>query len=124
MGDPKREVLIDYTNHRGERSYRRIRPLRIDYENNEWHQNSQWLLLADDLDKGEPRTFALGGIHQWFVAAEIDEATALVKEKPSTSYLQRRMQIGYNRASSIMGILQAQGIVSEPSASGVRTVLR
>lgn len=66
MADPAREVMIDYTNWRGERSLRRIRPLQIDFENNEWHPETQWLLLAIDVDKGEPRAFALKNIHKWF----------------------------------------------------------
>ncbi len=37
MADPRKEVIIDYTNWRGERSVRRIFPLGISFENNEWH---------------------------------------------------------------------------------------
>jgi len=66
MADPRREVMIDYTNWRGERGLRRIRPLRIDFENNEWHPETQWLLLAVDVDKGHERTFAMKNIHAWF----------------------------------------------------------
>lgn len=65
MSDPHREVVIDYTNWRGERKTRRIRPLRIDFENNEWHPDSQWLLLAVDLDTASHRTFAIANIHSW-----------------------------------------------------------
>lgn len=70
MADPMQEVLIDYTNWRGERSVRRIRPLRIVFENNEWHPDTQWLLEAVDLQKGEERTFALSNIHTWRIAQE------------------------------------------------------
>lgn len=59
------EVLIDYTNWRGERSTRRIRSLRLVFENNEWHPETQWLLEAVDLDKGAERSFAMSGIHSW-----------------------------------------------------------
>jgi len=65
MADPTQEVLIDYTNWRGVRSIRRIRPLRIVFKNNEWHPKTQWLLEAIDLQKGEERTFALSNIHTW-----------------------------------------------------------
>lgn len=55
-----RDVRIDYTNWRGEREIRRIRPLGVMFwGNNEWHQELQWLFLAIDVVKGERRTFAL-----------------------------------------------------------------
>lgn len=76
MADLKRAVIIDYTNWRGERALRCIRPLRIDFMNNEWHPETQWLLLAVDLDKGEDRTFALKNIHQWFSPADRAAVTA------------------------------------------------
>jgi predicted DNA-binding transcriptional regulator YafY len=66
MADPKKAVLIDYTNHRGERAMRRIHPLSLSFENNEWHPETQWILEAADLDKGgELRGFALKDIHSW-----------------------------------------------------------
>ena len=65
MSDPRQDVQIDYTNWRGERSVRKIHPLRLTFENNEWHPESQWLLEAVDLEKGEVRTFALSKIHSW-----------------------------------------------------------
>lgn len=65
MSNPRQEVTIDYTNWRGERSMRNIRPLRLVFENNEWHPVTQWILEAIDLDKGEERSFALADIHAW-----------------------------------------------------------
>ena len=65
MGSMKQVVEIDYTNWRGERSKRRIVPMSIAWENNEWHQETQWLLEALDVDKRESRTFALANIHSW-----------------------------------------------------------
>lgn len=63
--DPRQEVTIDYTNHRGVRAMRNIRPLRIVFENNEWHPETQWLVEAIDLDKHEERSFALASTHAW-----------------------------------------------------------
>jgi predicted DNA-binding transcriptional regulator YafY len=65
MADPRQDVIIDYTNWRGERAVRRIRPVSISFENNEWHPETQWLLEAVDLVKNETRTFALKNIHSW-----------------------------------------------------------
>lgn len=56
-------LMIDYTNHRGERSWRNIKPLKMFYGTSEYHHRPQWLLLAQDLDKGAQRTFTLADIH-------------------------------------------------------------
>lgn len=65
MSDRKYFVQIDYTNYRGERSIRIIRPLRIIFENNEWHPDTQWLLEAEDGEKLAIRMFAIKDIHSW-----------------------------------------------------------
>lgn len=61
----KQEVIIYYTNYRGETAERRIRPLRLIFESNEWHPEPQWLLEAVDIEKGAQRTFSLSTIHHW-----------------------------------------------------------
>lgn len=43
--------------------------------------------------------------------------------KASTSYLQRRLQIGYNRAATIIEQMEKQGLVSEPNHKGRREIL-
>ena len=43
--------------------------------------------------------------------------------KASTSYLQRRLQIGYNRAATLIEQMEDQGLVSEPNHKGRREVL-
>lgn len=58
-------VVIDYTNHRGERSERRILPSAIRYAEAEWHPGEQWLMDAFDLEKKADRTFAMKDIHSW-----------------------------------------------------------
>ncbi|NLK84296.1 MAG: DNA translocase FtsK [Lentisphaerae bacterium] len=42
----------------------------------------------------------------------------LMERKASTSYLQRRLKIGYNRAAEIIDKLEERGIVSPPLAGG------
>ncbi len=44
-------------------------------------------------------------------------------KKTSISYLQRRLQIGYNRAARIVEQLESMGIVSAPNAKGSREIL-
>ncbi len=53
------------------------------------------------------------------------QAVAIVKRdrKASTSYIQRRLQIGYNRAASLMERLEEEGIVGQPNHAGKREIL-
>jgi S-DNA-T family DNA segregation ATPase FtsK/SpoIIIE len=44
-------------------------------------------------------------------------------KKASTSYLQRRLQVGYNRAASLIERLEKDGVISGPNHSGKREVL-
>jgi len=62
---PKQEVVIDYTNWRGERALRHIRPLTIRFEATEWHPEEQWILRAVDVERGATRDFAMSSIHSW-----------------------------------------------------------
>jgi predicted DNA-binding transcriptional regulator YafY len=66
MTDLRQHVIIDYTNWRGERELRRIIPIAMRFENNEWHPDTQWLLEAADVEKNDVRTFAVVNIHGWY----------------------------------------------------------
>jgi S-DNA-T family DNA segregation ATPase FtsK/SpoIIIE len=54
-----------------------------------------------------------------------DEAVRIVVEtrKPTISYIQRRLKIGYNRAARIIETMEKNGIVSSALATGQREVL-
>lgn len=55
----KKVLVIQYTNHRGETSVRRILPLAIYFAATQWHPDEQWILDAHDTDKDVIRSFAL-----------------------------------------------------------------
>ena len=54
-----------------------------------------------------------------------DKALAVVArdKKASTSYIQRRLQIGYNRAATLIERMEEDGVISAPNHKGVREVL-
>ena len=54
-----------------------------------------------------------------------ERAVAVVRrdQKASTSYLQRRLLVGYNRAADLMERMERDGIVSAPGYNGRRQVL-
>ena len=54
-----------------------------------------------------------------------DRAVEIVQRdrKASTSYLQRRLQIGYNRAATLIEKMEKAGIISEANAAGKRDIL-
>ncbi len=61
--------------------------------------------------------------------AELDELyeeaknVVLTDRKTSISYLQRKLQIGYNRSARVIEQLEQEGILSAPNAKGMREIL-
>jgi DNA segregation ATPase FtsK/SpoIIIE, S-DNA-T family len=76
------------------------------------------LNFADEKDSG---SFQNTGDKDELYQSAID----IVKSegKASTSFLQRKLQIGYNRAARIMDMMEADGIVSKANHVGKRDVL-
>jgi S-DNA-T family DNA segregation ATPase FtsK/SpoIIIE len=54
-----------------------------------------------------------------------DRAVAIVlrDRKCSTSYIQRRLSIGYNKAASLVERMEKEGVVGAPNHSGKRAIL-
>ena len=71
----------------------------------------------------------IGGESEGAGEIELDELYEQAKEviitdnKTSISYLQRKLQIGYNRSANLIDQLTQTGILSEPNAKGQREIL-
>ena len=54
-----------------------------------------------------------------------DQAVAIVlrDKKPTTSYIQRRLSIGYNKAATLIEQMEKEGVISAPNAAGKREIL-
>ncbi len=54
-----------------------------------------------------------------------DQAVAIVlrDKKPTTSYIQRQLRIGYNKAADLIDRMEAEGVVSKPNVAGKREIL-
>ncbi|OUS17512.1 hypothetical protein A9Q97_01650, partial [Rhodospirillales bacterium 47_12_T64] len=50
-------------------------------------------------------------------------AEVIKSRKASTSYVQRRLQIGYNRAATIIERMEDEGVISSANHVGKREVL-
>ena len=76
---------------------------------------------SPDLDDDEGGDFGGGGSGDELY----DRAVAVVTRdrKASTSYIQRRLQIGYNRAASLMERMEQEGVVGPANHAGKRDIL-
>ena len=86
--------------------------------------------LTDDSDYGDSEIMAAmfgggGGGSSNDVDELYDRAVAVVARegKVSTSFIQRHLQIGYNRAARIVEEMERQGIISPANATGKREIL-
>ena len=78
-------------------------------------------ITAEDEESGDPFAFDSPGSGDDLY----DKAVAIVArdKRASTSYIQRRLQIGYNRAARLIELMEEQGVVSPPNHQGKREVL-
>jgi S-DNA-T family DNA segregation ATPase FtsK/SpoIIIE len=74
---------------------------------------------VEDLPAAEDEEVGLGSGDLY------DQAVSIVlrHKKASTSYIQRRLQIGYNRAASIMERMEKEGVVGPANHAGKREIL-
>tara|TARA_B100001063_G_scaffold224829_1_gene233156 strand:+ start:354 stop:2444 length:2091 start_codon:yes stop_codon:yes gene_type:complete len=77
------------------------------------------LNYADEKETGDEYKFAGDKDELYKTALEIVKSEG----KASTSFLQRKLQIGYNRAARIIDMMEEEGVVSKANHVGKREVL-
>jgi S-DNA-T family DNA segregation ATPase FtsK/SpoIIIE len=81
---------------------------------------------ADDEDEDGEAIFDATGMGQAEGGGDLyQQAVQIVMRdrKASTSYIQRRLQIGYNRAASLMERMEKEGVVGQANHAGKREIL-
>ena len=80
---------------------------------------------ADDEDEDGNPVFDATGMGQPEGGDLYQQAVQVVlrDRKASTSYIQRRLQIGYNRAASLMERMEKEGVVGQANHAGKREIL-
>ncbi len=90
-------------------------------------ENGETPVYVDEIteDEEELGGDAVGGEDGGSGDALYDQAVALVcrERKASTSFVQRHLQIGYNRAARIIERMESEGVVSPANHVGKREVL-
>ncbi|MEX0967484.1 MAG: DNA translocase FtsK [Bacteroidia bacterium] len=79
--------------------------------------------LPEVEDEGSSMAGDIGGIEDWDEFFEDAAHVVVQNQQGSTSLIQRRMKLGYNRAGRIMDQLEAAGIVGQNEGSKAREVL-
>ena len=75
--------------------------------------------------EAEPEPAAVGSMDADESADMYDRAVNIVLKdrKCSTSYIQRRLSVGYNKAASLVERMEREGVVGAPNHSGKREIL-
>jgi DNA segregation ATPase FtsK/SpoIIIE, S-DNA-T family len=79
----------------------------------------------DDADIGDERDLAPGSMDAEEAGDLYDRAVAIVlrDRKCSTSYIQRRLSVGYNKAASLVERMEQEGVVGPSNHAGKREIL-
>ncbi|MFH1557903.1 MAG: DNA translocase FtsK [Pseudomonadota bacterium] len=79
---------------------------------------------AEGIGEGDDAVFDKGALGE--ASGDLyEQAVAIVlrDRKASTSYIQRRLQVGYNKAASLMERMETEGIVGPANHAGKREIL-
>ena len=80
--------------------------------------------LLEDTNNDSGSSSGIGGSYEELDPLFEDAKNVILNDKKtSISYLQRKLQIGYNRSARVIEQLEHEGILSSPNAKGVREIL-
>ncbi len=79
----------------------------------------------DDAEMADERDLAPGSMDAEEAGDLYDRAVAIVlrDRKCSTSYIQRRLSVGYNKAASLVERMEQEGVVGPSNHAGKREIL-
>ncbi len=82
-------------------------------------------ITADEAEEGDEGGYGAGTMDGEESGDQYDRAVAIVlrDRKCSTSYIQRRLSIGYNKAASLVERMEREGLVSPANHAGKREIL-
>jgi len=95
----------------------------VNYINSQSTNEIQTDITIDKFSKKNELNFneKLGSVDELYNQAV---AIVLKQQKASTSFIQRHLQIGYNRAARIVEQMERDGIITEANHAGKRSVLK
>ncbi|AMC13270.1 cell division protein FtsK [Liberibacter crescens] len=79
--------------------------------------------ITDDSDEKYSNTFGKNSVTNSDELYNQAVAIVLRDKKASTSYIQRRLGIGYNRAASLIEKMEEEGVIGPASSTGKREIL-
>jgi len=82
--------------------------------------DNSFLDVSEDGESGSSTVISEADLDEMYENAK---SIVLSDKKTSISYLQRRLQIGYNRAARIVEQLEKKGVLSAPNTKGNREIL-
>jgi S-DNA-T family DNA segregation ATPase FtsK/SpoIIIE len=79
----------------------------------------------EDIEASEDRELSPGSMDSEEAGDLYDRAVAIVlrDRKCSTSYIQRRLSVGYNKAASLVERMEQEGVVGASNHAGKREIL-
>ncbi len=94
------------------------------YDDSDYGQN----VVFEQFENAKNNSSAAGGSMSDGSGSDSDlynQAVIIVKRdrKPSISYVQRQLRIGYNRAAILIERMEKEGVISEPNSSGKREII-
>ena len=99
-------------------------PQQVTYETLDEGRIARIWLNRPEAQNAQSRTL-LVQLDEAFGRAEADDAVRVVAEtrRCSTSWLQRKLGLGYNRAARLLEQMEQSGLVSAMSSNGNRDIL-